>query len=205
MVIRNSLTAQGDKNAIVVLAGPATNLAKLLDLPGAKNLIARAVRFLSVSAIEPNLRTDIAAARKIFAEWPSPVVAAGSEIGDAVLYPATSIENDFRWAPDNPLLEAYRAYKPMPYDAPTWDMTAVLYAVRPNETYFDLSGTGTIEVLDSGRTKFTPSVEGKHRYLTLKPAEKDRVLKVYAEIASAKPVARQRFSTLPQKKDGEKK
>jgi hypothetical protein len=196
VVIRNSLTAQQDQNAIVVLAGPATNLAKLLDLPGAKALITRAVRFLSVSSTEPNMQADIAAARKVFAEWPTPIVAAGREIGDALLYPAASIEKDFGWAPDNPVVDAYRAYRPMPYDAPTWDMTPVLYAVRPNAGLFDLSPTGTIAVLDDGRTKFTPSPGGRHRYLILNPAQKESILKIYTEVASAKPVQRQRFSTL---------
>jgi hypothetical protein len=63
----------------------------------------------------------------------------------------------------------------MPYDAPTWDMTAVLYAGRPQENYFKLSGAGTISVLDDGRTKFTPSAEGRHRYLITGPgAERPR-------------------------------
>jgi purine nucleosidase len=47
-LIRNAFTAQFDQNAIVVLAGPATNLVKVLDLPGAKDLIAHKVRFLSL-------------------------------------------------------------------------------------------------------------------------------------------------------------
>jgi inosine-uridine nucleoside N-ribohydrolase len=206
IVIRNSLTAQQDQNGIVALAGPATNLAKLLDLPGGKALVARAVRFLCVAGgtfpdggPEQNIKADIAAARKVFAEWPTPIVVAGSEIGDALPYPAASIEKDFGWAAQNPVVDAYRAYRPMPYDAPTWDMTPVLYAVRPQEGYFELSPPGTISVLDDGRTRFTPSAGGKHRYLILNAAQKERILKVYTEIASAKPVPRQRFSTLPQK------
>ena len=34
--LRNALSAQYDQNGMVVLAGPATNLAGLLDLPGSK-------------------------------------------------------------------------------------------------------------------------------------------------------------------------
>ena len=196
VVIRNSLTAQQDQNGIIVLAGPATNLAKLLDLPGAKALITRAVRFLSVATPEPNVKADIPAARKLFAEWPTAIVAAGSEIGDTLLYPASSIEKDFVWSPDNPVVDAYRAFHPMPSDAPTWDMTPVLYAARPDAGLFDLSPAGTISVLDDGRTKFVPSPQGKHRDLILNPAQKERILKIYTEVASAKPVQRQRFSTL---------
>jgi inosine-uridine nucleoside N-ribohydrolase len=40
-VIRNALSAQFDQNAIVVLVGPATNLAPVLNLPGAKDIISR--------------------------------------------------------------------------------------------------------------------------------------------------------------------
>ena len=36
-LIRNAFTAQHDQNCIVVLAGPATNLSRVLDLPGVKD------------------------------------------------------------------------------------------------------------------------------------------------------------------------
>jgi hypothetical protein len=80
-------------------------------------------------------------------------------------------------------------------------MAALLYAVRPQENYFKLSDPGTISVLDDGRTKFTPSPEGKHRYLILDPEQKERVIKTYTEIASAKPVPKQpRFRRQQQQK-----
>src|SRR5262249_16018676 len=88
-------------------------------------------------------------------------------------------------------VDAYRAYRPMPYDAPTCAMVALLYAVRPQEGYFKLSEPGMISVLDDGRTKFTPSPEGKRRYLILETEQKERVIKTYIEIATAKRVRRQ--------------
>jgi inosine-uridine nucleoside N-ribohydrolase len=200
-LIRNALTQQPDQSCVVVLTGPATNLARTLTLPGVKDLIARKARFLSVAdgaysanSNRPpqfNIKADIAAARKLFAEWPTPVFATGDEIGASLLFPASSIEKDFAWAPAHPVVDAYRAYKPMPYDAPTWAMAALLYAVRPQEGYFKLSEPGTISVHDDGHTKFAPSPEGKHRYLILDPEQKERVIKTYIEIASAKPVPRQ--------------
>ncbi len=197
-VLRNAIVAQADQSCIVVLTGPATNLARLLDLPGVKDAITRKVRFLAVAggaypngAPQFNLKADIAAAKKLFAEWPTPIVAAGDEIGAALLYPATSIEKDFAWSPAHPVVDAYRAFKPMPYDAPTSAMAAVLYAVRSQAGYFKLSEPGTIRVLDDGSAQFTPTPEGKHRHLILDPAQQEAVLKTYIELASAKPVPRQ--------------
>jgi len=197
-LIRNALTQQPDQSCVVVLTGPATNLARTLDLPRVKELIARKARLLSVvcgaypdGPPQSNVKADIAAAKKLFAEWPTPIVACGDEIGASLLYPSSSIEKDFAWSPAHPVVDAYRAYRPMPYDATTCAMAALLYAVRPQEGYFKLSEPGTISVLDDGRTKFTPSPEGKRRYLILDPEQKERVIKTYIEIASAKPVPRQ--------------
>jgi inosine-uridine nucleoside N-ribohydrolase len=196
-LLRNAFTAQHDQNSIAVLTGPATNFAQVLDLPGVKDLLSRKCRYLSMTGgafpdgkPEFNIKSDIPAARKLFAEWPTPIVVSGYEIGEALPFPAASIEKDFAWSPAHPVVDAYKASKPMPYDAPTWDMSAVLYGVRPQEGYFKLSDPGTITVLDDGRTKFTPSAQGKHRYLILDPAQKDRIIKVYTELASAKPVPR---------------
>jgi hypothetical protein len=70
-------------------------------------------------------------------------------------------------------------------------MSAVLYAVLPKQGYFKLSDAGAFRVLDDGRTSFTPSPDGKHRYLNLDPEQKERIIKTYTEIASAKPAPRQ--------------
>jgi hypothetical protein len=187
-LIRNAFTSQYDDNCIVVLAGPATNLAGVLRLPGVKELIARKVRFLSMTL---DAKADVAAARKLLAEWPAPVVACGPEIGEAILFPAESIEKDFAWSPAHPVVDAYRAYKTMPYDAPTGAMAAVLHAARAKENYFKLSEPGTLEVGDDGSMRLKPSADGKHRSLILDAAQKDRVLQTYREVASAKPVPRQ--------------
>src|SRR5262249_10919522 len=149
-----------------------TNLVKILDLPGVKQLVAHKVRYLAIACgaypdgePELNIKADIPAARKLFAEWPTPIIAAGREVGEALRYPAASIERDFAWSPAHPIVDAYRAYRPMPYDASAPAMAAVLHAIRPKEEYFRLSSAGIIAVLDDGRAKFTPSGQGQHRYL----------------------------------------
>ena len=82
-LIRNALTSQYDQNAIVVLAGPATNLVKILDLPGVSELIAHKVRFsrswrepIPTDRPIPTLKPTSARRKRLFAEWPTPIVAA---------------------------------------------------------------------------------------------------------------------------------
>lgn len=197
-VIRNAFTAQHDQNCIAVLTGPAANLARVLELRGAKELIERKVKFLSMmggaypeGGPEYNIKADIAAARKLFAEWPTPIVAAGYEVGENLLFPASSIENDFGWTERHPIADAYRAHGEMPYDAPAWDLAAALYAVRPDAGYFELSEPGEIEVLDDGRTRFKPSSGGSRRHLILDPSQKQRVIDTFVELASARPEPRE--------------
>jgi hypothetical protein len=200
-LIRNYLEAQYDGNAIFVLSGPATNLAAALAFPGLKETIAAKVKYLVVAggafpsgAPEAHIKADIPAARKVFAEWPTPIIASGYEVGAALDFPGASIDREFAAAvTDNPIADAYRAWRPMPYDAPSWAMAASLYAARPNEGYFKLSGPGTIRVHDDGGTSFTASDQGRHQYLVNDLEQKDRILRAYVELASAKPVPRQRF------------
>ena len=72
-------------------------------------------------------------------------------------------------------------------------MAAALYAGRPKAGYFKVSDPGTIHVLDDGRTSFTASDKGKQQYLAVDAEQKEKVLQAYVELASAKPVIRQRF------------
>jgi inosine-uridine nucleoside N-ribohydrolase len=134
---------------------------------------------------EYNIKTDIPSAQKLFAEWPTPIVASGYEIGEKILYPAASIFHDYGYVPDHPLAEAYRDYMKMPYDRPMWDPTAALYAVRPGS--FSLSPRGAITVDEDGRTHFTADDNGKHRYLTASPEQCSAALRAIIELAGSPP------------------
>ena len=195
-VLRRTLASAPDGGLVIVQVGFSTNLARLLDskaddaspLDGAQ-LAARKVRLLSVMAghfplgkPEFNVATDIPAARKVFDAWPSPIVFSGFEIGQALLFPAAAIEHDFAWAADHPVAEAYRNYMKMPYNRPTWDLTAVLYAVRPDASYFSLSPEGRVSVDEAGQTHFTAG-GGARRYLILDEAQKARTLEALILLA----------------------
>ena len=197
VLIRNLLLAQHDGNAAIVLAGPATGLVRLLGLYRSGPQITAKCKQLVIAAgsfpagqPEASIKSDVPAARKLFAEWPTPIVAVGSEVGDALPYPGSSIDKDFAWAPAHPVVDAYRALKPMPYDAPAAALAAVLHAVHPDDGYFKLSDPGTITVLDDGRTRFTPAAEGKHRYVIVEPAQKERITSLYTAMVAAAPAPR---------------
>ena len=197
VLIRNNLLGQHDGNARIVVAGPLTGVARLLGLYGARPQIAAKAERLVVSAgsftagtADPAITSDLAAARKVFADWPTPIVVVGAEVGEALPFRAATIEKDFAWTPSHPVADAYRAFKPMPYDAPASALAAMLHAVKPDDPYFKVSEPGTISVLDDGRMRFTASAEGKLRYLIVDAASKDRVLETYATLASARPAPR---------------
>jgi hypothetical protein len=197
VLIRNMLLAQIDGNASIVVAGPLTGMARLLALYGARPQIAAKVAQLVVAVgafpsggPDAAIKSDIAAARKVFDEWPTPLVAVGAEVGSALPYPGASIESDFGWSQAHPVADAYRTFKPMPYDAPATALAAMVQAVHPNDAYFKLSEPGTISVLEDGRTQFTPGPGGKHRYLIADPAQKERVIKLYRDMVSAPPAPR---------------
>jgi inosine-uridine nucleoside N-ribohydrolase len=200
-LLRRTLASQKDQSVVVVQVGFSTNLARLLDSPPddvspmrGRDLVRAKCRFLSMMAgnfSEPtgeyNVVEDLAAAKKLFAEWPTPVVVSGFEVGRAIHYPATSVERDFAYAANHPLADAYRLYQKMPYDRETWDLTSALYAVRPDRGYFDLSPAGTVEVDDKGITRFIPSPNGSHRFLIVKPEQVARVKEALVQLASQPP------------------
>ena len=197
VLIRNLLLAQHDGNAAIVLAGPATGLVRMLGLYRTGPQVSAKCRQLVVAAgafpdglPEPTIKADVAAARKLFAEWPTPIVAVGAEVGAALPYPGASIDRDFAWAPVHPVVDAYRAIAPAPADAPAAALAATLFAVHPETGDFKLSEPGTITVLDDGRTRFPPAADGRHRYLIADPARKEQLMAQYTALVAAPPAPR---------------
>ncbi len=185
-LLRKVLEKEKDGSVVIAQVGFSTNLARLLESPGGKELVRRKVRLLSVMAgafpagkPEYNVKTDIPAAKKVAGEWPTPVVFSGFEIGLSILYPAAAVE---KMPADHPVAEAYRAYKRMPYDRPTWDLTAVLYGVRPKGGYFDLSPAGRVSVADDGTTAFAEDARGRHRYLKANESQRMQALAAMIEL-----------------------
>lgn len=203
-LLRKTLAGQPDGATTIVSVGFSTNLARLLDSPGdehsplsGEKLAAQKCRLLSVmagnfggkkAAKEYNIFIDGPAAAKVFERWPTPIVASGFEVGEAVTFPAASIAHDFGYVEHHPLRDAYGLYVEGAHDRPTWDLTSVLYAVRPDRGYFGLSAPGAIRVDEQSLTHFAPSAAGRHRYLKLDAVQAVRVREALVQLASQPPV-----------------
>jgi hypothetical protein len=197
-LIRNLLLAQHDGNAIVFLAGAATGLARLLALYGARAQIAAKVKLLVVAAgaypaggADASIALDVAAARQVFAEWPTPVVAVGSEVGQAVPFPIAKLDQGLAGSSaPHPIAAACRAIGGTAADLPTTALAGMLHAIEPENPDLVASPPGTISVLDDGRTRFVPGAGGRHRYLSVNPAQRERLLATYVSLVSAPPAPR---------------
>jgi len=202
-VLRRTLAA-ADQPVVIAQVGFFTNLVDLLASPGdaispqsGVELIKAKVSFIAIMAgeftkpdyKEYNVIKDIPSAKKLAVEWPTPIIWSGFEIGIAVPTPHLSILRDYTYATHHPLAEAYILYNPPPHDRPTWDLTAVLYAVRPERGYFDLSPAGSVAVGDSGITTFTAGA-GQQRYLKLTDTQKVKTQEALMILASEPPKAR---------------
>lgn len=202
---RNYLEAQYDQNCFFFLDGPATNLVAALDFRGVKELLAAKCKYLVVVNPELHSKSDLPAAKRLFKEWPTAIITAGAELGKALPFPGASIDKEFAAVPDHPVADAYRLWDPKHGDIPATAMAAALYAARPKENYFKISEPGVIEISNDGTPVFTASTQGKHQVLNPDPAQKDKVLKDFVELASAKPAPPIRFRPNADKdKDKEK-
>jgi inosine-uridine nucleoside N-ribohydrolase len=195
-LLRKTLAAEPDGAVTLIQVGFSTNLARLMEsapdqfsaLSG-MDLVKRKVRLLTVMAgnfaqpkPEYNVATDVPAASKVFASWPTDIYFSGFEIGEAILFPAASIEHDF--PAGNPVAEAYRVYAKMPYDRPSWDLTTVLYDLRPDRGYFDISQPGDVTVSPDGVTRFQPDAQGRRYFLKVDPVQAARVREACVWLAS---------------------
>ena len=211
-VLRQALADSPDNSVVVVQVGFSTNLAELLRSAGdeisplgGEELVRQKIKLLSLMAgaftpiprgggkvderyREYNVINDIPSAQHLAEHWPTAVVWSGFEIGIAAPYPHESIDKDYRRPGQQLIAEAYRRYCEPGHNRPTWDLTSVLYAVRPDRGYFGLSPAGDVEVADDGATLFTANDNGRSRYLTLDKPQAIRVVATLEALASQPPL-----------------
>lgn len=204
-LLRKVLAGQADHSVVIAQVGFSTNLARLLDTPpdahsplNGRDLAAQKVKVLSVmaGAFEPhngkphpeyNVVLDIPAAQKLAKDWPTPIVYSGFEIGIKTRLPLEGIRDDYNYVPDHPMKAAYTLYNNVYSDQPSWDLTSVLWAVRPDRGYFGLSESGVVTYDPEGFTHWQEDAAGKHRYLTVDEKQIERVKEILILLASEPP------------------
>ncbi|MEG1874577.1 MAG: nucleoside hydrolase [Angelakisella sp.] len=184
-LLRRTLAEAADRVTLVAI-GPLSNLAALLDSPpdrysrlsGCQLLEAHAAELVLMGGYfdrsrnllegdlpypaEFNITCDIPAAQAVFDRWPGSIVASPFEVGYE-LVTGQFLANPAE--PADPLACCYRDYCGGK-GRYSWDLTAVLYAVRGAGQDWAVSAPGSIVVDRHGVTDFVPSPTGRHRYLT---------------------------------------
>ena len=205
ILLRRLLAHAHDHSVTLVLIGFCTNLYQLLRTPpdnisslNGKELLEQklshvvmmAGNFTDITCNTPNTHReyniieDLPASTHFIHECPVPILFSGWEVGASITYPAHSILNDYKWTDCHPVVEAYKLYKTMPYDRPTYDLTAVLHAVRPDHEYFHVSQPGKVHVDDQGITHFSHDPQGNRHLLSVDDAQRKIIQDVQIELAS---------------------
>ncbi len=177
-VMRRALAAQQDHSVRIASTGYAQNLAALLDSPAdgvssqtGMQLVTRKVDSLVImgggypsSPGENNLRGNVPAAQTMASRWPTTVVWVGVEVGDEV---RTGQTISSVHAANSPVRLAYEAFvRPGNYIY-SYDLAAVLQAVRPTNGAMVRSQPGTNVVAASGANQFTYGASGAQYYVRL--------------------------------------
>jgi inosine-uridine nucleoside N-ribohydrolase len=136
---------------------------------------------------EYNIKIDTAAAQSVVANWPSRIVFSGFEVGMAIPFRADRMKQEFGYVSHHPLAEAYLAHSPTESSRPSWDLTSVLYAVRPRCRYFGISPFGRVSVDNNGVTVFKANEGDNHQFLVVRPDGQHDVCQVLRNLTRRPP------------------
>ena len=119
---------------------------------------------------EYNIKSDIKAAQCVCNNWPGKMIFSSFEIGTACV----SLKDFHRQADDNPAAMSYKLHPSAAvFGRESWDLTAILEAVRPDFGYWRLSCPGKIHVDNNGVTSFEEKEDGMHYFLLPKAPEEE--------------------------------
>ncbi|MBD3393100.1 MAG: nucleoside hydrolase [Chitinivibrionales bacterium] len=175
---RQILASRPDTSVTIVTVGYLINIAHLLQSPPdeysdlcGRDLVAKKVKAWScMGGAYPEGREwnfwalNMGPATKFAVDnWPRPVTFSGYEIGSAILTGSTLAEET---PYDNPIRRAYDIYLcGEGKNRESWDLTAVLYAVRGLADYWAAETNGCNEIAADGSNAWQASPDKQHAYL----------------------------------------
>ena len=150
---RKILSLQPDSSVTIVTVGFFTNLANLLVSPPdslcvlngydlvkrkVRNLVSMAGRFPAGN--EFNLAQDVQSSKKILADWPTPILFSGFEIGWKIRTGLPLVQNER--IRNSPVRDVFSLCIPLAKEDSagrmSWDETAVLVAIKGWGNYYNL-------------------------------------------------------------------
>ncbi len=202
---REVLTAQADNSVTVVTVGFLQNLADLLRSPpdrhsplSGRDLINRKVKKLVVMGgyYPPDLELtsfnlsdgpdrDGRTAQRVIETWPTEIVFSGSEIGSNIMTGSVLEES----LPENPVARAYELYPGTNNhgERASWDLTAVLYAVRPDAGLWQVRRDRHIEVSPDGTVTWRPGSVNPGRAFLVEKVAPERIEKMLDKLLARAP------------------
>lgn len=181
VLYRQLLAKQPDGSVTIISVGFITNLANLLNsrpdqysrLSG-KELVARKVRQLVGMAgkfpggKEYNVFMDTPASNGVFANWPTPVLLSGFEIGEQIHSGLPLIRNN--QIRNSPVKDVFAISMPKAKEDAggrmSWDQTAVLVGINGYAPYYTVK-PGRITMKPDGSNGWDTAGKG-HQYLVVK-------------------------------------
>jgi len=184
---REILAAQPNSSVTIVVVGWLTNMAELLDskpdqysaLPGRELVKAKVKELVSMGGRWPNspkaegeynFTMDGAAAHKVISDWPGRIVFTG--LGKDVMTGGRLVAQGSK---DNPVPAFYRNFFEgyNVSERSSWDLIAVLYAVRGLSDYFTTVSGGRCVSQEDGSNQWIPGVPSDHVYLDYRMPQRE--------------------------------
>jgi hypothetical protein len=135
-----------------------------------------------------NFKPDPIATNIVVRSWPRPLIFAGDEIGDHILTGAALADTPL----SNPVRRTYELYLGgVGRTRPSWDQTAVLFAIRPNAGLWEEVGGHYNRIFPDGTNEWVSSGTSSHTYL-IETAPPEEITHVIEELMSRPP----RFGTV---------
>mgnify|MGYP000471024483 FL=1 len=183
-VHHEALAAEPNGSVTLVAVGPLRNLPHLLYSPAdavsslsGRALIAAKVKTLVVlggrfpNGREWSIEQDPASAQAVVDGWPTDIVFSGGEVGDDIGTGYTLSSNTHL---GNPVRRACEIYVGANQNRPSWDQTALFFAVRGTAGGLcGLSEPGKVAIAANGNNSFASSAAGRHRYMVKVKSDAD--------------------------------
>lgn len=178
-VYRKILASEPDTSVVIITVGFLTNLANLLEskpdeysqLNGRELVTKKVKRLVAMAGHFPygkefNVCSDSDASSKVFAEWETPIILSGFEIGEKILTGKRLIKSNISETPAKTVYSI--CMKQGDFDGrSSWDQTTVLVGVRGTEKYFNTI-KGCINIYPDGSNTWNNDSNGRHEYLIWK-------------------------------------